>query len=587
MNTIAEAFIKVKLGLDKQDLKSLTQDQLSDVGKQMDKQVMNLRRQARNYKIIGFELGKISKAMFKYIVAPGVALGAAGVMKYMQTTEKGASLLRYSMVELRWSFDQFLARVGKTIYDSGILTKVINKLKDILDNLDAKKIMQIFTVVKWGAILYIITGILNKFMLWEGAIRRVLAGLMSLGKWMLGSEIAAGVGATAVGGVAAKGAAKTGAKKLGAAGEAAIIGGTAGGTGVGLFASIKALPGAMERANRAFRIHSRNIALLSKGFEKIRTDILTNWLKGMQKITTSVIKSGGAASKEGKAFAAAGKAQETLGALSPHIFKSLENKFRPLNVIIESLGRFGVALKILVKGIGYFASGLFILDAAVHLMKGMGAKWSSAWDLITDVTSKIWLGIKLIWTIVTGIYDGLMAMFEGLGSILKNLFTLRWGQIFDDLADIGIKAWEESLSKIGVAIGNIITPLEGETAGNKLSKQRKALASDPFRFLPTGTSTTSFAGLHQAAQEMINKENEMNSRNKNTDAILANTDANKELKEAMLKDAEATRNYNAGIAPTMQYIKGTSGMNSPYINSGVQYSYGNLNSTNSSNAKTM
>jgi hypothetical protein len=181
-----------------------------------------------------------------------------------------------------------------------------------------------------------------------------------------------------------------------------------------------------------------------------------------------------------------------------------------------------------------------------------------------------------------------MAMFEALGSILKNLFTLRWGQIFDDLADIGIKAWEESLSKIGVAIGNIITPLEGETAGNKLSRQRKKANEDPFRFLPTGTSTTTFAGLHEAAQEMINKENEMNSRNKNTDAVLANTDANKELKEAMLRDAEEIKNFNAGKGGSkwgimdivMPYNK-----ISPYANSLVQY--GNINPTNSSNAKTM
>jgi hypothetical protein len=581
MNTIAEAFIKVKLGLDKQDLKSLTQDQLSDVAKQMDKQVMNLRRQARNYKIIGFELGKISKAMFKYMVAPGVALGTAGVMKYMQTTEKGASLLRYSMVELRWSFDQFLARVGKTIYDSGILTKVINKLRDMLDNLDAKKIMQIFNAVKWGAILYIITGITSKIMLWEGAIRRSVAGLVSLGKVSLGTEIAAGVGATAVGGVAAKGAAKTGAKKLGVAGEAAIIGSTAGGTGVGLFAAIKALTKSLQHLSviqeYASKVQARGI-----GEGKINASIL-NMLKNMWKM--------GQAGKVFKTFAPPTRSPTTGRFMPANEFAKdsarLLPKLQPLVDFFGRLGKLGVVLGKLFKGIGYFASGLFILDAAVHLLKGMGAKWSSAWDLITDVTSKIWLGIKLIWTIVTGIYDGLMAMFEGLGSILKNLFTLRWGQIFDDLADIGIKAWEESLSKIGVAIGNIITPLDKETAGNKLSRQRKALASDPFRFLPTGTSTTSFAGLHQAAQEMINKENEMNSRNKNTDAILANTDANKELKEAMLKDAEATRNYNAGIAPTMQYIKGTSGMNSPYINSGVQYSYGNLNSTNSSNAKTM
>jgi len=163
---LAEALVKVKLVYDKTDIKNQTNKAFEESNKNIKKQMAELKKSAAAYGLVGRELNNISNKMFKAIVLPTVALGTAGVMKYMQTTEQGALELRGAINGLTIAFNQFLARIGRVVNESKVLSKTIEGLKRFLNSLDDKKIAKILDIAIWTAILGIFIKIGGMTALW-------------------------------------------------------------------------------------------------------------------------------------------------------------------------------------------------------------------------------------------------------------------------------------------------------------------------------------------------------------------------------------------------------------------------------------
>ena len=156
--TLADAIVKVKLVIDQGGTKK-------DVNKAVNDIKTDLNKEISAYRTIGNRLANISATLLKSIVLPASALGGSGIWKYMQTTEKEASRLRLALGGLRYSWDQFLARIGRVITNSKVLSGVIEKLKGFLDNLDDKKISKLIDKAVWGFALFAVTKILSMIVL--------------------------------------------------------------------------------------------------------------------------------------------------------------------------------------------------------------------------------------------------------------------------------------------------------------------------------------------------------------------------------------------------------------------------------------
>jgi hypothetical protein len=167
------------------------------------------------------------------------------------------------------------------------------------------------------------------------------------------------------------------------------------------------------------------------------------------------------------------------------------------------------------------------------LLRGLGFKFKDGTDLI-------WSGIKGLWWVFKGAlillempFKGIFMGFQSLGIILRNIFSGSFQQMADEM----VKMWEDIWEYFGTKIGNLITPLEKEQAGNIKSRERKA---KDLQFMPKNITTTSFAGLQEAAQEMVNRQAEMDSMSKLTDS-------NVELDKDIVKLSDEVKKFNAAL----------------------------------------
>ena len=139
---------------------------------------MDLRREARAFATIGNALNSAASLMFKGIIAPTAIMATLGVKKYLQTTEIGARQLGMSLMFLYRAWDQMLARIGKAIASHGELRAVVDKLKKFIDSIDDRKIMQMLSVAKWSAILFIMIKMVATIDMMTVAAKRLQAAFM-------------------------------------------------------------------------------------------------------------------------------------------------------------------------------------------------------------------------------------------------------------------------------------------------------------------------------------------------------------------------------------------------------------------------
>ena len=496
-SVLAEALVKVKLVYDGNDIKQQATTAAEMQGKALKTQIGNLRKQARAFSQIASGLNKAASVLFKTIVAPALLLGGLGVKKYMQSNEKGAAQLRTGVKGLTKSWDQFLGRVGRVIYNSGILTKVIDKLKKILDGLDDKKIGQLLNVAKWAAILWVMIKITAQIATWPGIISKVVGAVKTLGLMGWGGAVA-GAGA---------GAAKAGVKQI-AGKEVAVAAGAGAAGGGGLIATLKALPASLNSFMNFWKRYDAQL--------KESGGIRANFAGGPRKIGPSSLTVASSMYKAGKSLEKGPfLAQGSFGALSKVLF---------------ALGRFSLALEFVFKRI------LLPLEFLAGYLRGVGVNVKGAGDLLLGGLGYLWKVIKTISVALDFLMSAFRAGAEAIGAIMKSeviaifafwkkalidglesaLFDLPniYGNLIKNIEKglMGIYDTEKRGEGVGEKMANIWTPLtpRGERKMQFIDKQPP--------------KAVSFAGLQQAAQEMITGDNTTATKD-NTTAIKENTAA--------------------------------------------------------------
>ena len=210
---LAEALVKVKLVYDKTEIKSQTaaivdkaqakvnKDDAINLEKAHKQRMALLKKESRALTFVGKEFSHIGNMLIAGGLM-GKALGGLGVAKYLKTTEVGAEQLKGSIDELKKSYDQFLARVGKVIVKSGVLEKSMAMLKKFLDSLNEKKIEAILNYAKWMLIYGVIFKITGLLIGWSGHILKLIGHLDVLARSNIFKKTVVSAGANTAGNVA-------------------------------------------------------------------------------------------------------------------------------------------------------------------------------------------------------------------------------------------------------------------------------------------------------------------------------------------------------------------------------------------------
>ena len=481
-SVLAEALVKVKLVYDGADIKQQATNAAELQGRALKNQISTLRSEGRSLRQVGMGINKAAAVLFKTIVAPALLLGGLGIRKYMQSTEKGAAQLRTEVKGLTKSWDQFLGRVGRVIYNSGILTKVIDKLKNILNGLDDKKIGQIFNIAKWAAILYIFMKITAFLTTWGGLLKTVSGNILNLaGAGYFGKGVALKVAGAAVGPAIAQGVGRKGLGEV-AEGAAGSVAGPAVGTALGY-------GGGVVRSTKEF-----------KSFRRFEKQVHARHLSqgGTGKVVNLQADYGVTASK-------------------------------PATQAAASASKIGGLFNVIAK---YFTIILIGVDFLRGFLKELGVKWAdtaSAFEFLKKILGYVWQAVTGVFNAMSSFVVDVGAMwastlkfiFTSIALVLKGEFKNAMVNFLAYMGDQSTFTGEHGMVAIfGRAYEEFLKGLTGyEKIQDKGKKEKKLdwLSKQP-------PKAVSFAGLQQAAQEMITGDNTTATKD-NTDAIKANTAA--------------------------------------------------------------
>lgn len=173
IGTLAEAIVSLKL--DDSQLK-----------KQINAATAQLKK-------IGDSLNKTANNIFKYALAPMLAIGTLGVRKFMQTTESSAGHLNASILRLRYAFDQFLARVGKVLVEKFHLAEVIDKIASALERISPETIEKLVKAFAALALVFVSLKGLSFILTAMDKLAKIPTGVLTgIGK--VGGAVAAPVG---------------------------------------------------------------------------------------------------------------------------------------------------------------------------------------------------------------------------------------------------------------------------------------------------------------------------------------------------------------------------------------------------------
>jgi len=535
---LAEALVKVRLVTDKTDIKSNINKTTEDATKAWRKQMAYYGQQARAFSIIGNTLNRVSGLILKAFLAPSIALGALGIRKYMQTTDAGAEKLRHSLLSLRNAWDQFLARVGKAISTSPIFQKTLERIKNLLNSLDNKKILQWLEAAKWAAIFYVITKITGEIFLWASYFDRIKkAALFIAGANVFGG--AAGGAGGAVAGATGKAGIVGVEKAIAGAGTKQAIGLAAGG----------ALAGVGGGGTFAWL---RNIFKKRETLQEEVLNMLKKDIPGLKEEKYALLTKHSRILHGGKQLTLeeAAKAGLTLNKTlepSSKIVATTSSAFSKFTAVFPKL--LGV-LKIFGKLSGIITLIFAAFDFLKGFFKGLG-RYSETLKAPIDFFKKTFL---LLWNLLTGVFDILSGFLQTLGKILgikigseiAAIYHLVSGHPLEALRDVyvGIKEqfvafwdWMRSIPvKIGEPFGKWKTPLEEGDLWNKVSKIRKQQLGAFEMLNKPSISTTTFAGLSAAAQEMAWKDEEINTRKGLIEAQKAAKESTDKLTSAIDKN---------------------------------------------------
>lgn len=470
---LAEALVKIRFIYDKGESTRQVTNAVNDQTRIYKNQLGSLRREARAFTTIGTQMNKVGTAL---MLASGLGAGGLvwkGLQKYLHTTDKGAIALSMSMTGLRKSWDQFLARIGKAISQSGALKSIIESLKKFLDGLSTQKIMQFLDRAKWMFILGVLIKAVGLIEIAIGKILRtyaVLKGAGFLGAGMAGAGAVSGTGG----------------------GKGVITGGGAAGSGLLMAQFI----GAIRSFSYVMYIMIKDLkhAYSVGGFKYLFMSLKNtfNKIEFFSRLYSDMVRL--AAMKPprdiGGRFASAkyvrGVAAETGAGSAGAEWMGAGKAMAMFKVIGEFLAK--------------LAKILIVFDALAALFNGMGAKFSGGLGLI-------WKSIMFLVNAIDWIISIFVAGFEKLGNIIRFLNP------FND--------WTlEKAAKRQEEINEEVKAKRPWGYGDKKNEK--------FTFTKK-IGTTSFAGLNKAAQDMITADNTSATKD-NTEATRANTTAMGNLK---------------------------------------------------------
>src|ERR1035437_4765554 len=191
--TLAEAIIPVKLDMGqynagmqqlKNGLASGGKTVAENMSKALDQKITQLRQHARSLHTVVHALDSVANTIFKYMLAPGAAIGMLGIHKYMQTTDSGAVALNQSITQLKYAYNQLLARIGQVLVEKLKLVDVIYKIRNYINTLDDQKIARMVKWFKIMAEIFIAMKIVTFFGSFVAGAERSAAAVLKLSKMM-------------------------------------------------------------------------------------------------------------------------------------------------------------------------------------------------------------------------------------------------------------------------------------------------------------------------------------------------------------------------------------------------------------------
>ena len=519
---LAEALVKVKVVYDKSTMMQQTTSAVTDSTNIFKQQFTKLKAEARVFSEIGRHLNNAGNSIFKSFAFTGLAMYAVSqassvLSKYLNTTSQSANVLRQQVNQLRFSFNQFMARLGHVISTSKIFKDVMVGLKKLLDSLDEKKIKKIFDTVVAMAFLGIILKVLSVIpmlikgfkeiqMLWKSIIfYQGLSGVA--GGTVRGVEkgIVQSAEKSAVKGVVAQGV------------TTGILSGGIIGTLFVKFKSLveitKTLHSSMSNLSHSF---GNTITAINEG--EIIYISLYSKLKRLG-IAYEVLHAAITGAPKRPGLRSVGI---RVNDLEYTIYKEQIKVLSKLFSFIEKFREgFSKGFSKLVSFVSEWASKLsellFIFDGIAAFMRGAGIDIKSGVDLIVTGLNIVWGSVKRFAGTILFVIDNITMTFslffaaiESAGVTLKGIIDMITGAgSLQDLADGLSGVIDEFLNSLVDLADkwkkkfNALLTKEF-WVGDKDKKKEK---DERYRFLNEKTSTTSFEGLHQSAQDYITKEN--------------------------------------------------------------------------------
>jgi len=410
------------------------------------RQISALKREAQALSTIARGFDNAARVMMRSVIAPTLAMGALGLRKYLKTTEDGAVQLRKQIVGLRTAWNQALARIGEVIVKHGLLTKVINILKNVLDKLSSEKIERIFTAVKWATVLYVLLKIVSTTLKWMAMMDKIIAAYKTIQMMSIATPAIAGA-----------------ARQVGAtAGTSAI--GTVLGTVIGLFTSE-----------------------LYKATKKVMT--------AFPKITSMQAKS----LLGGGVITAREVGQ--VGALStvPLIFVKIGAFFKAVGVFLKSFtGVLAAILMVIPILIGMFQGFRDALNSLLAEGTTLGKIASFVSEFIKSSFNRLIMLFKSLGIVIKLLFSVLKnfgyAIGAGLETIIKGGIFTKGGRAA--MVKISEKIREDIVNTIGKAIYNMMYPEEAKELDKIPGKGKQ------FKFGHTYMGGTGAAELNKVFQEL-------------------------------------------------------------------------------------
>ena len=155
-------------------------------------QIAYMKTESRALMMVGHSLVGVSHALRNFIVLPGLALAGLGVRAFFKSGLAGAAEMRVAWMHMERSIVLFLQRVGAVVNQGGRLTKVFNDISKILDRISPKLINSLLNVVKWAAVLMVISKMLGMVMLMTARLEKFASIMMKLGAMQVATGFASG-----------------------------------------------------------------------------------------------------------------------------------------------------------------------------------------------------------------------------------------------------------------------------------------------------------------------------------------------------------------------------------------------------------